>query len=63
MIAPLIRDDYGHGEVGESPTEQEREWDEKRKNQLERVYFCRILEAQRVLVDWILTQLGGISTA
>jgi len=57
IVAILVhRDDFGHGEVGHA-IKDGGAYRRERESVLNQLYVCRILQAQRVLVNWSLDRL------
>jgi hypothetical protein len=58
-IVLLHRDSYAHGEIARRVGA--RDWLRFRTRWLNRLYRCRIAQAQRELIGWALTQLSDTS--
>lgn len=52
VIVHLIRDDFGHGELGTGGP-----YRTARGQVLDTVHLCRVVESQRVLIEWALEEL------
>jgi len=64
VIILVHRDDFGHGEEGKRgdvTDAAKKRYIDERESVMDSLYTCRILEAQRALIRWCLTNLSRAS--